>query len=238
MPRIFWELIEANHKYFHMKTILTILFILFCANLFAQSESAERIAISQKLSTKEISEEEFSKIAPKWNQFLKKYGEYPELPLDQNGQVRYSYSQSFGTATKEKLFNHTLEWIAINYGIYPANLYSNADEGKIVLNNSFGLDNTYSCFYTAVFSIKNGKMLVELFSIGLQGFFPGHDSGGSWVPDKTVNFTINQFFPVALKNQAEWSRDLDFFKAVNTRFASQIANLWDFLANYEAYSSF
>lgn len=221
-----------------MKTLLTLVLLFLGTYIYAQSDSSERVAISRKMLSKEISEDDFSKIGLKWNQFLKKYGEYPELPLDQNGQVRYSYLQSFDLATKEKLFSHTLEWIAINYGLYPANFYSNAEEGRIILNNSFEVDNIYSCTYTAIFSIKNGKMLVEFFSIGMQGFFPGHDSGGTWVPDRTVNISINQLFPVALKNQSEWARDLDFFKAVNTRFKTQIANLWDYLANYDSYNDF
>ena len=221
-----------------MKTILTFLLLLAGTCLYAQSDTSERVALSQKLLKKEISEEDFSKIGPKWSQFLKKYGEYPELPLDQNGHVRYSYTQSFGMTPKDKLFNHTLEWIAINYGLYSANLYSNPEDGRIILNNNFSVNETYSCNYTVIVSIKTGKMLVEFFNVGYQGFFPGHDSGGGWVPDKTINLDINQIFPVILKNQLEWNRDLDLFKATNTQVKAQIANLWDYLTNYDSYNAF
>lgn len=221
-----------------MKTILTLVLLIVSTGIYAQSDIAERAALSHQLTTKEISEEDFSKIGPKWSQFLKKYGEYPELPLDQNGHVRYSYTQSFGTTSKEKLFNHMLEWIAINYGLYSANLYSNPEDGRIILNNNFPVNETYSCNYSVVISIKTGKMLVEFFNIGYQGFFPGHDSGSGWVPDKTVSFNINQVFPVILKNQSEWARDLDLFKAANTQFKTEIANLWDYLTNYDTYNAF
>lgn len=221
-----------------MKTTLTLLLLFFGNCLYAQSDSAERAVLSHKLLVKEISQEDFSKVGPKWSQFLKKYGEYPELPLDQNGQVRYSYTQSFGIINKEKLFNRTLEWIAVNYGLYSANLYSNPEDGRIILNNNFPVNETYSCNYTVNISIKTGKMLVEFFNIGYQGFFPGHDSGGAWVPDRTVSFSISQVFPVILKNQSEWTRDLDLFKAANTQFKTEIANLWDYLTNYDSYNIF
>lgn len=212
--------------------------LLFSANIYSQNDAAERIALSSKMLATEYSQDELSRIGIKWNQFLNKYGNYPDLPLDSNGHVRYSNSHEFSQETKEKLFNHTLEWLAINYGIYPANIYSNLADGKIILNNSFNIDGTYSCSYTCIFSFKDEKMLVEFFNINYQGFFQGHNSGDSWIPEKTVNFNINQVFPVILKDSSEWKFNLNLLKAANEHFKSNIINLWDYLTNYESYNSF
>lgn len=221
-----------------MKTILTFLLLFAGTCIYAQSDSAEREALSQKFLKGAISEDDFSKTGQKWNRLLQKYGKYPELSLDQNGQVRYTYTHTFGLTDQERLFRRTLEWIAINYQLLPANLYSSIEDGKIILNNSFPVDGTYSCTYTAIISVKPGKMLVDFFNIGEQGFFPGHYSGDSWVSDQTSNVPINQIFPVVLKDPSAWNRDLELFKTMNERFKGEVDNLWDYLTNYDAYNAF
>jgi len=219
-------------------SFFTLWLMLLSTIIYAQTDTAERAALSRKMLLTEYSQDDISRIGIKWNQFLTRYGDYPNLPLDQNGHVRYSNSHEFGQVTKEKLFNRTLEWLAINYAIYPANVYSNLNDGKIVLNNSFNIDGTYSYSYTCIFSFKNENMLVEFFNINYQGFFQGHSSGDSWIPERTTNFNINQVFPVILKDPAEWKFNLNLLKAVNEHLKNDINNLWDYLTNYESYNAF
>lgn len=222
-----------------MKSLLFIFCLLLSVTyLRAQNDADERIALSNKILSTANYPEDLSRIGIKWNQFFTKYGSYPDLPLDQNKHVRYTFTTDFGQTTKENLFNHTLEWLAINYAMYPSNLYSNLNDGKIVLNNSFNISPTYSCSYTCIISIKNGKMLVEFFNINYLEYIPGHYSGDSWIPEKSNSFSINQVFPVILKDPSEWKFNLNLLKAVNDQFKSENANLCDYLSNYESYNSF
>jgi len=222
-----------------MKSLSFIICLLLSGTyLYAQNDAAERAALTNKILSTANSPEDLSRIGSKWNQFFIKYGNYPDLPLDQYRHIRYMFTNDFGQTPKEKLFSQTLEWLAINYAMYPANLYSNLNDGKIILNNSFNIDATYSCNYTCIISLKNGKMLVEFFNINYQEYIPGHNSGDDWIPEKTTNFSINQVFPVILKDPSEWKVNLNLLKAVNERFKSEIANLFDYLSNYEAYNAF
>lgn len=221
-----------------MKSILFLYFISISIVLYAQTDSIEKAVLNHKLNTNEISSEDFSSIGLRWIKTIKEIGIYPDLPLDQNGKVRYLYTNNFEQTPKEKLFNRTLEWLAINYALYPMNLYSNRDDGKIILNNSFTIDGTYSCSYTGIISFKNGKMLVEFFNINFQEYLQGHYSGDIWMPEKTTIFSINQVFPVILKNPSEWKFNLNLLSSVNKQFKKEIDNLWDCLSNYESYNTF
>lgn len=221
-----------------MKNLLFLVLLAIGSSLYAQTDSIEKAIFHERLLSQKISPEDFSKIGMKWNETIKKMGQYPDLPLDQNGQVHYIFLHNFSNVSKEKLFNRTMEWIAINYGLFPTNLYSNLEDGKIILTNGFAINNIYSGNFTCVFSIKDAKMLVEFYKIGYQGFYPGHNSGDSWIPDRTVNLSIDQVFPVILKNQSEWNFNLDLLKTTNEHFKNNISNLWDYLTNYDLYTAF
>jgi len=145
---------------------------------------------------------------------------------------------SFKDIGKEKLFNRTLEWLSINFGMFPSYLYSNAEDGKIILNNSFNINNNYSSNYKCVISIKSEKLLIEFINIGYQVYHEGHYSGDTWVAENTKNFDINQVFPVVLKNPSEWEFDLNLFKSTNDHFNNEVRSLNDFILNYDSNYAF
>jgi hypothetical protein len=221
-----------------MKSLLILLLLIFGSNLFAQTDSIEKAIIYNKLVTKEIEQSEFSKIWAEWRQTIKKIIIYPDLPLDKNGQVHYSFLNKFIDFNKEKLFTRTLEWLSINYGLTPSYLYSNLEDGKIILRNSMNLNAAIACTYTAIISIKNEKILVELINIGYQRYYEGQYNDGSWIPERTINFGINQVYPIILKKPSEWNSDLNMFKITNELFNTEIKNLYDYIITYESSNIF
>ena len=50
--------------------------------------------------------------------------------LDLKGEIHYLFLYKFIDFNKETLFNRTLEWLSINYGLVPSYLYSNLEDGK------------------------------------------------------------------------------------------------------------
>lgn len=216
-----------------MKKVIILLILAIGSKLYGQTDSIEKAIIYKKFLSKEISQEAFSEIGYDWIKMIKKINKYPDLPLDQKGHVYYTFLNDYNGFSKEKLFNRTLEWLSINYGIFPTYLYSNLEEGKIILNNSFTINARYSCNYTCIISIKNEKLLMEIFKIGYQAFYEGHYSGDTWVSEKTVNFDIDQVFPVILKKPSDWELNLNLLKLVNDNFSSQIVSLDDYILNYD-----
>lgn len=217
-----------------MKNLVVIVFLFIGSGVFAQSDELEKAALSAKFLSGEMLAEEFSKTGKEWYQVLNKFGEYPELPLDQNQKVHYSYTTDFKNISKEILYKRTLEWISINYGIFPVGLYSNPEDGKIILNTSYYLNDTYSGTFTGIITIKNEKMLVEFINVGLQAFYSGHYSGDSWIPDQTINYEIKQIYPVITKERQRWKQNLDMLKATNEQFKNDHANLCSYINSYDS----
>ncbi|NOU20056.1 MAG: DUF4468 domain-containing protein [Bacteroidales bacterium] len=216
-----------------MKNLIILLILVIGSRLYGQTDSIEKAIIYKKFLSKEITQGAFSEIGNDWIKAVKKVNKYPDLPLDQKGQVHYSFLNDYKGFSKEKLFDRTLEWLSINYGIFPAYLYSNIEEGKIILNNSFNITDTYSCNYTCIITIKSEKLLMEIFKIGYQVYHGAHYSGDTYVSESTSNFDINQVFPIILKKPSEWELNLNLLKTTNENIDSQIVSLDDYILNYD-----
>jgi hypothetical protein len=213
-----------------MKKYIFLLFIMFGTNLFGQTDSLEKAALYNKLISKEISEAVYSKTGAQWVELINRV-KYPDMPLDKNGQVHYVFIDEFKGFDNEKLFNRTMEWLSINYGLLPVNMYSNLKDGKIILRNSLNLFNNYSCSFTAIFAIKDEKIKVDLISLSYQLYYEGDYANG--VPEKTTSFNITEIYPIILKKPTEWNIDLSLFKATNKLFNTEIKNLGDYILSYD-----
>jgi hypothetical protein len=203
--------------------------------LFGQTDSCEKAAIYNKLVSKDISEKEFSIIWTQWNQ-KNAIQKYPDLPLDQNGKVHYIFIKEFIGFSKEMLFNRTLEWLSINYGLVPVNMYTNLADGKIILRNSLDLFKNNTCFYTANISILDDKIKVELISIVFQTYYEGDYSSGT--PDKTFSYNITEVFPIVLKKPSEWNFNILLLRTTDELFNTEIKNLWEYILSYDTAKMF
>jgi len=221
-----------------MKNLFFLLFIIVSSSLYGQTDSIEKATITAKFLSKDLTQEALSQIGSKWNILMKKINKYPDLPLDQNGVVHYQYLNDFKNMKKEILFNRILEFLTINYGFYPSNLYSNSADGKIIFNGSFNIDGTYSGIYTAVISIKDEKLRIEFINIGFQAFYGAHDTGGTWYPDRTTNSSISQFYPVLLKESSQWVVTFNLFKSSNEYYKNEVDKLSNFLTTYDSTYAF
>jgi hypothetical protein len=221
-----------------MKSTL-ILFILFSGSmLYGQTDSLERAILYKKLIDKEIRQDEFSKTWTSWNQAMKEIKKYPDLPLDQYGLVHYIYLYDFKGFDKEKLFNRTLEWLSINYGLIPSNVYSNKEDGKIIFRNSINLITGNTCTYAAIITLKNEKMLLEFINIGYQALLEGHYSNNTWVPERTIEYGINEVYPVILKKSTGWSSSLKLLETTNNFFKTEAEIIINYIITYDGLYSF
>jgi hypothetical protein len=217
-----------------MKCILITVLVIFGSSLYGQTDSIEKASIYNKMASKEIEQEEFLKTWQSWNQKMKEIKQYPNLPLDRSGKVHYSFVNKLIDFNKEKLFNRTLEWLSINYGLVPSYIYSNAADGKIIFRNNLDLKTGSTCNYTSIISIKNEKIMIEYISISYQTFYPDHYSGDQWIPDRTVNIDISQVYPIVLKKPSEWNANLNLLKITNELFNTETQNLYDYIESYDS----
>jgi hypothetical protein len=219
----------VKNNFVRMKNSVVLLLLIFGSTLYGQTDSIEKDILYKKILSKEIGQLEYSRIALKWNQTIKEFGIYPELPLDINGQIHYLFLYKFIGLNKETLFNRTLEWLSINYGLVPSYLYSNLEDGKIIFRNSLNIGANYTCAYTSVISIKNEKILMEIINISYQVYYEGQYSNNEWVPEKTMDFSLSENYPVILKDPAVWKANLLWLKTVDERFSIEKKNLYDYI---------
>lgn len=215
-----------------MKRSLFILIVAFGSVVYGQTDSIEKAVLRNKILAKEIEESEFSKIWIRWNQAISEV-KYPDLPLDQNGQVHYIFINEFERFDKDTLFTRTLEWLSINYGIIPSAIYSSLKEGKIILRNSLEPANGKTCIYTTIISIKEKKIRMEIINILYQTFYEGHYSSDTWIPEKTINTRINEVYPIVLKKPVEWNSNLNLLRRTNELFDKEFKNLCDYIISFE-----
>jgi hypothetical protein len=218
-----------------MKYFFSLFLLLASLRLSGQTDSLEKAALLNKLTSKEITEAGYSKTLSQWNELINRV-KYPDLPLDQNGVVHYVFINEFKGFDREKLINRTREWLSINYGLLPGDMYTNEKEGKIILRNSLSLIDNYSCIFTSVVSIKDEKIKFEIFSLYYEAYYKGDMSADR--PDRTINFSISEVYPIILKKPADWPLNLSLFKATNKLFDTEVKNLNDYITSYDDANAF
>ncbi len=214
-----------------MKSLKIFLILFLTTNAYGQTDSIEKKVIYNEMISGKIEKPEFSRIWTRWNEIIKEIKTYPDLPLDQYGHIHYSLLKEYSHFNQGMLFNKSLEWLTIRYNLIPSYLYSNQSDGKIVFRNSVDLNTGNSCTYACIISVKDGKILTEFINIGYQTYYEGHYSDNEWVPERTVNFGIEQVYPVVLKRPAEWNVNLRLLRATNEMFDNEVNNLREYIIN-------
>ena len=215
-----------------MKSPLIILFLLIAVLVKGQTNEIEMAALYGKFTAKEMTKDRYSALATRWNRTLESLDQYPDLPLDEDSVVHYTYVNDFPGSSKEQLFNQTLEFLAIQYGLYPSFMYANKEDGRIIFDNSFEIIKNYTGFYTGIITVIDEKIVFEFINLSYQAFFEGHYSGNVWVDDKTVNTSIDKAYPIILKDPAHWKLYLTLFEKTNSQVLSTIGSFRDFHFNY------
>jgi len=226
-------LIEYEPKNQQMKNLILLSLLFITTTLYGQTDTIEKAVIYREVKAKNLRQDDFLRIWIRWNQAIKDFNGYPDILLDSAGQVHYSIVKEFTGFNKEKLFSRTLEWLSINYGLIPAYIYSNQEDGKIIFRNTLKLNSGFDCIYTSVITIKDEKILIEYLGISYQVFVAGHYLGQDWVPDVTTDIPLNQVFPIVLKRPAEWNSNLLILKSVNELFAGETNNHISYITSYD-----
>lgn len=215
-----------------MKNAFILLLSICGLTAYGQTDSLEKVFINKKIQDKTITQEELAKInANKWNQTLKQFGKYPDLPLDENNEVHYSFVKTY-EKPQNWLFSRTMEWLVIYYGFKPNDLYYNREDGKVIFRNSLSLEDTRSVVMTAIITVKTNKLRVEFVNLGYQTFYPGYNSGTGWIPETNVYNPISEFYPVIGKKDSEWEKTLSLFKSTNQILSSDVNKLWIYIENF------
>ncbi|HVN58925.1 MAG TPA: hypothetical protein VMT63_11545 [Bacteroidales bacterium] len=215
-----------------MRYALLIALLAVEISVLAQTDSTERAILYNRFINKQIEESDYSKLYSLWNQRFKS-DKYPDQPLDQNGEVHYTFICDFKDRDCEFLFNRTMEWLSVNYGLVPANVYSNLRDGKVIFRFNLSLPDDYTCTPTIIISIRDGRIRYEFIGISYQLYYPPDYSSG--VPERTVNFKP---YPLILRKPSEWNQILMLLRETKKLFSTEVQNLTDYIINYDHSNKF
>lgn len=221
-----------------MKKLLILAFIISASNLFGQTDSIEKKILYNRYTSGQITLENFSETGIKWNKMISKIGRYTELPFAENGKVEYTFNETFPSQDKSGLYNRTLEWLAINYGIIPTYIYTNPADGKIISTQSFNTSGNEKCTYCYVFTIRDRKLKLEVINIDFETRGGGYYVDGSWIPESTNTIGLEQMFPIILKRPAEWEKTIRGLGAIDAHFREDIEKLKAYILSYNERYSF
>lgn len=191
----------------------------------AQTDSTEKKILLDQMKQNPYFESDYQVTLKKWTDKMRNT-HYPDLPLDEAGQVHYTFIKDFPGFSREYLYNRTLEWLAINYGIVPSDIYADSNNGKIIFRNTLDLDIQSACTYTSVISVKDGKFRSEFFNITYLKYITTEYSS------TTEAHGINSLFPVILKKPSEWDPVLKMLKSINSLINREIQNQCDYISTY------
>ncbi len=221
-----------------MKTQLLILFLVVAFGAVAQTESMEYLALNEQLNSGKLSTVEFQNDLQKWNKNLDKFGDYPNLQVNDDGEVHFSFLLDLDQQAKDDLYNHCLEWMAVELGLFPNQLYTNAKDGKVVFSYSMLTDYELSCQFRTIVTVKAEKVLCEFVKFEYNASISGYYQGEHWVEDQMIHTPIEQLFPVCLKDPSDWKRNLALFQQTNVAVNGIVNRLRNYLANYEENNDF
>lgn len=215
-----------------MEKLIFLILIVIETNIFGQTDSIEKAVLYNRLTSKELDDLAFSNIWKQWNQKIKA-NKYPDQPIDQDGQVHYTYVNEFKGFDKEYLYNRTLEWLAIYYDLLPVNVYANLKDGKIIYTQRLSLFDNYSCIPTSVITIKDEKIRYEMINITYQSYFEGDYANG--IPDGTTELNV---YPIVLKKQSEWDLNLSLLRETKRLIKSEVDKLDFYIMSYQYSNEF
>jgi hypothetical protein len=228
-----------------MKPILLSLLLLSGTYLVSnsQTDSIEKKAAFDSFQKGYITNIDFRSLGSKWHKKMQEIKGYPDMPLDQTGQVYFSNQYEYKGVMKIKIFNRTMEWACINFGTEVNKIYSNLTEGKIIFNGSFSLNGGSStCVQTVVISIKDEKLLIEIFNFKYQSVIPAvfesNEYASSYRSAEFITTSINSIFPIILKGSNDWDSNLDLLKNTKSEVLSRLANLDGYITNYDVIYNF
>lgn len=205
------------------RALIIILLVAMWTNASAQSLTAEKDALYKKVTSKEISQDRYNSIANKWNSLMKSV-KYPELSLDSDSLVHYTYVSDFSGVDKDKLFSRTLEWLAISKGLLPAQLYSNREDGRIIFDDGFKINDTYTGFFTCIVTVVDSKLVLEFINLSYQSAYQNQIQ---------ATFLIGDLIPVVTKEESKWKTYLGIMGVTNKKVLEFVGQLRDYQLNFE-----
>jgi len=228
-------------------SIAILLFITIVSPGFSQSIELEYKAMMNRYMAKEFTQLEFKDLSFVWRDLMDSIG-YPDVPYDSvTKKVEYEFISALDGISRDIIVNRVSEWAAVSFGSTDGLLTNQGSTSRLILNGSLELLfpdifmvwknswrgyvekeqlNSSYCFFTMVFTIKDGKMKSRIVNISYEYTDP--------IGDRTVSRTLNSCFPISKNEQDEWKATITLVNETRESLEAMIALLGDYIQAYES----
>ncbi|MBK8504192.1 MAG: DUF4468 domain-containing protein [Saprospiraceae bacterium] len=200
-------------------------------NDLVKEASSEQISVIQQTELRELGKA--------WNQLMKDFGGYPSLPYNETtNEIEFSYILDLPGIDQQIILRRIKEWIAINFAsISNALHYEDAEQGKLITKgwrpltirtigprNFWGIPkgetiDALKCFFTAIYTVKEGKVKVEYRSIEFESRYFSILSNTY----RTTKQHISELYPVTAADKDSWKSRLSTLQETNRAMALSVA---------------
>jgi len=223
-----------------------ILILTVTASAFPQTLTLEYDTMMNKFLAKEYTQLEFKELVYAWKELVDSM-DYPMVPYDSvSKKVEYEFIHGLEGIPRETIVNRVSEWAAVTFGSTNALLTHQGNGSRIILNGSIEVlfpdmmvvwknswkgyveteqINSSFCYFTLVFTIRDGKMKTQVTNLTYQYT--------DFVKDQTITKTLNSCFPISSHEKKEWKALISLVKETTTSLNTMMGLLIDYIRDYE-----
>ena len=212
----------------------------------SQSLKSEYKSMMDRFLAKEMSQLEFRDMSFAWRALMDSVG-YPEIPYDTiNRKVEYVFIHGLDGIPRETIVNRVSEWAAVSFGSTDGLLTRQGSTSRLILNGYMEipfpdlfmvwknawvgyvekeLQNSSICYFTMVFTVKEGRMKSQLMNLSYEYT--------DFVSDRSVNKNLLSLFPISSNEQDEWKAVIGLVNETRTSLNTMMGQLIGYIQDYE-----
>jgi len=226
--------------------LIAILFSSLAYPVLSQSLEMEYKCMMDRYLAKEMSQLEFRDMSFAWRALMDSVG-YPEIPYDTiTGKVEYVYVHSLGGIPRETIVNRVSEWAAVSFGSTDGLLTRQGNTSRLILNGYLEipfpdlfmvwknawvgyvekeLQNSSICYFTMVFTVREGRMKSQLMNLSYEYT--------DFVSDRSVSKNLVSLFPISSNEEDEWKAVIGLVNETRTSLDTMMDQLIGYIQDYE-----
>ena len=226
--------------------LIALLCSIFGIPALSQSLKIEYKSMMDRYLSKEMNQMEFRDMSFAWRALMDSVG-YPEIPYDTvNRKVEYVFIHSLEGIPRETIVNRVSEWAAVSFGSTDGLLTRQGSTSRLILNgymeipfpdmfmvwkNAWAgyvekeLQNSSICYFTLVFTIKEGRMKSQVMNLSYEYT--------DFVSDRSVSKNLVSLFPISSNEEDEWRAIIGLVNETRTSLHAMMDLLIGYVQDYE-----
>jgi len=213
---------------------------------FSQTQDIEKESLNSRYQAKEFTQLEYKDMVFAWRDLTDSIP-YPQVPYDSaSKKMEYEFVHSLEGIPRETIVNRVSEWAAVTFGSTQALLTHQDEASRLVLNGSIEvlfpdqglvwknswagyvekeIQNSSICYFTLVFTIREGKMRSQVMNLNYQYTDP--------IKELSYDRALTSFFPISKHQKDKWRGIITLINETKKSLDIMTASLVTYIKDYK-----